>query len=297
MKIKEKLHSSKGASLIIALVFMLFCAMIGSAVLAAATANGGRVAALKSDQQEYLDQRSAATLLSDELQIDRPKLTVKKEHVVTTTYEVGDGGVLTQVGSSESDTVKFEVSGNVTTQLQRILFESAILRYMQTNDMDGYDKINISGFSIPGANGSENKTINNVSGFILYDSTKGTNQDPVGTLTVDLSEGTVGTGTPVTSFSATVGCVGPIPANLDVNKTVSPYTFNVSFGDGAGSGEDAKLYLRMYAAAGSPHEFTYETQERGSSSTELVKVKTTTTTQTISWDPPEILKGAAKWNS
>ncbi len=296
MKIKEKLHSSKGASLIIALVFMLFCAMIGSAVLAAATANGGRVAALKSDQQEYLDQRSAATLLSDELQIDRPKLTITKKEVVRTTYTVGDGGVLEPTGSTTTKTIDFAVNGTVTTQLQRILFESAILRYKQTNDMEGYAET-ISGFSIPGANGSENKTIENVSGFILYDSTKGTNQDPVGTLTVDLSEGAVGTGTPVTSFSATVGCVGPIPANLDVNKTVAPYTFNVSFGDDAGSGEDAKLYLRMYAAVGTPNELTYETQEPGSSSTELVKVKTTTTTQTISWNPPEILKGAAKWNS
>ncbi len=291
MKIKEKLRSSKGASLIIALVFMLFCAMIGSAVLAAATANGGRVAALKSDQQEYLDQRSAATLLSDELQINRPKLTVTKKEVVTTTYKVGDGGVLTPTGSTTTKTIDFKVNGTVSTQLQRILFESAILRYKQTNDMEGYNKITISGFSIPGAEGSENKTIENVSGFILYDSTKGENQDPVGTLTVDLSEGAVGAGTAVTSFSAKVGCVGPIPANLDANKTVAPYTFNVSFGD------DAKLYLRMYAAVGTPNELTYETQEAGSDSTKLVKVKTTTTTQTISWDPPEILKGAAKWNS
>ena len=94
----------------------------------------------------------------------------------------------------------------------------------------------------------------------------------------------------MTNFSARVGCVGPAPQNSDANKTVAPYTFNVSFVD------DAKLYLRMYAATGSPNEYTYETQEPGSSSTELVKVKTTKTTQTISWDPPEILKGEAKWN-
>ena len=271
MKIKEKLRSSKGASLIIALVFMLFCAMVGSAVLAAATANGGRIAALKSDQQEYLNQRSAATLLSDELQINRPKLTVTKKEVVKTTYTVSDGGVLTPTGSDTTKTINFKVNGNVTTQLQRILFESAILRYMQTNDidMDGYT-VTING-----------KKIESISEFNIL---KGEN--PECTLTVDLSEA----GTSVTNFSARVGCVGPAPQNSDANKTVAPYTFNVSFGD------DAKLYLRMYAATGSPNEYTYETQEPGSSSTELVKVKTTTTTQTISWDPPEILKGAAKWN-
>lgn len=289
MKIKEKLRSSKGASLIIALVFMLFCAMIGSAVLAAATANGGRIAALKSDQQEYLNQRSAATLLSDELQINRPKLTVTKKEVVRTTYAVGDGGVLTPTGSDTTKTIDFKVNGNVTTQLQRVLFESAILRYLHANDMDDY-AVTISGFTVAGANGSAGTEISSISDFRLYDSVKGENQDPECTLTVDLSEGSVGAGTPVTNFSARVGCVGPAPQNSDANKTVAPYTFNVSFVD------DAKLYLRMYAATGSPNEYTYETQEPGSSSSELVKVKTTTTTQTISWDPPEILKGAAKWN-
>lgn len=289
MKIKEKLRSSKGASLIIALVFMLFCAMIGSAVLAAATANGGRIAALKSDQQEYLNQRSAATLLSDELQINRPKLTVEKKEVVKTTYAVGDGGVLTPTGSDTTKTIDFKVNGNVTTPLQRILFESAILRYLKANDMDDYD-VTISGFTVAGANGSAGTEISSIPDFRLYDSLKGENQDPECTLTVDLSEGSVGAGKTVTNFSARVGCVGPAPQNSDANKTVAPYTFNVSFGD------DAKLYLRMYAATGSPNEYTYETQEPGLSSAELVKVKTTTTTQTISWDPPEILKGAAKWN-
>ena len=289
MKIKEKLRSSKGASLIIALVFMLFCAMIGSAVLAAATANGGRIAALKSDQQEYLNQRSAATLLSDELQINRPKLTVEKKEVVRTTYTVSDGGVLTPTGSTTTKTINFKVNGNVTTQLQRVLFESAILRYLQANDMDDY-AVTISDFTVAGANGSAGTEISSISDFRLYDSLKGKNQDPECTLTVDLSKGSVGAGTPVTNFSARVGCVGPAPQNSDANKTVAPYTFNVSFG------EDAKLYLRMYAATGSPNEYTYEQQGESASSSELVKVKTTTNTQTISWDPPEILKGAAKWN-
>lgn len=289
MKIKEKLRSSKGASLIIALVFMLFCAMIGSAVLAAATANGGRIAALKSDQQEYLNQRSAATLLSDELQINRPKLTVEKKEVVRTTYTVSDGGVLTPTGSDTTKTINFKVNGNVTTQLQRILFESAILRYLQANDMDDY-AVTISGFTVAGANGSAGTEISSISDFRLYDSVKGKNQDPECTLTVDLSKGSVGAGTPVTNFSARVGCVGPAPQNSDANKTVAPYTFNVSFVD------DAKLYLRMYAATGSPNEYTYEQQGESASSSELVKIKTTTNTQTISWDPPEILKGAAKWN-
>lgn len=289
MKIKEKLRSSKGASLIIALVFMLFCAMVGSAVLAAATANGGRVAALKSDQQEYLDQRSAATLLSDELQIDRPKLIVTKEHVVSTTYEVGDGGVLKPIGTpQESDTVKFEVSGNVTTQLQRVLFESAILRYMQVNDMkDQYKSDIVNGFNVPGLTDPVTKP----SGFLIYD--EGKVQNPVATINVALSEGAVGNSKQINSFTATVGCSGK---NTDPDATDSRlYCFNVDFGNEA-LGIDSKLYLRMYATMSQPRTITVQEQLPGSSANRIVKVDTTTTTQTISWDAPEILKGAAKWN-
>ena len=283
MKIKEKLRSSKGASLIIALVFMLFCAMVGSAVLAAATANGGRIAALKSDQQEYLNQRSAATLLSDELQINRPKLTVEKKEVVRTTYTVSDGGVLTPTGSTTTKTIEFKVNGNVATQLQRVLFESAILRYLQANDMDDY-AVTISGFTVAGANGSAGTEISSISDFRLYDSVKGENQDPECTLTVDLSKGSVGAGTSVTNFSARVGCSG--------NKD-NLYCFLVDFGNGTTEG---MLSLRMYASVSDPR--TVKGTEQDADETDssiLVKRDIETVIQTISWDSPEVMKGTVKW--
>ena len=65
-QIAGKLRSNSGASMVIALVFMMFCLFVGGSVLAAATANGSRVEHL-SDQQDYLDQRSAAMLIADEL--------------------------------------------------------------------------------------------------------------------------------------------------------------------------------------------------------------------------------------
>ena len=284
MKIKEKLQSSKGASLIIALVFMLFCAMVGSAVLAAATANGGRVAALKSDQQDYLNQRSAATLLQDELTMSRPQLVITKTTTTTTRYTVGDGGVTTQIGNAVKETTfNFDVSGSIQTKLDRLLFESAILRYLQTNDMDGYT-VTISGFTVAGANGSADKEITSISDFILYDSAKGENQDPECTLTVDLSKGSVGAGTSVTNFSARVGCSG--------NKD-NLYCFLVDFGNGTTEG---MLSLRMYAAVSDPR--TSELTEQGadeSNSSILVRRDIETVTQTISWDSPEVMKGTVKW--
>ena len=281
MKIKEKLQSSKGASLIIALVFMLFCAMVGSAVLAAATANGGRVAALKSDQQDYLNQRSAATLLQDELTISEPLLVITKTTTTTTRYTVGDGGVTTQIGNAVKETTfNFDVSGSIQTKLDRLLFESAILRYLQTNDMDGYT-VTIRGFTVAGANGSAGTEIKSISDFILYDSAKGENQDPECTLTVDLSEGS---GTSVTNFSARVGCSG--------NKD-NLYCFLVDFGNETTEG---MLSLRMYASVSDPR--TSELTEQGadeSNSSILVRRDIETVTQTISWDSPEVMKGTVKW--
>lgn len=284
MKIKEKLQSSKGASLIIALVFMLFCAMVGSAVLAAATANGGRVAALKSDQQDYLNQRSAATLLQDELTMSRPQLVITKTTTMTTRYTVGDGGVTTQIGNAVKETTfNFDVSGSIQTKLDRLLFESAILRYLQTNDMDGYT-VTISGFTVAGANGSADKEITSISDFILYDSAKGENQDPECTLTVDLSKGSVGAGTSVTNFSARVGCSG--------NKD-NLYCFLVDFGNGTTEG---MLSLRMYASVSDPR--TVKGTEQDADETDssiLVKRDIETVIQTISWDSPEVMKGTVKW--
>ena len=65
LSIKRKLSSKSGASMLLAMVFLMFCLFIGGSVLAAATANGSRVEHLKNDQQAYLSQRSAMLLMAD----------------------------------------------------------------------------------------------------------------------------------------------------------------------------------------------------------------------------------------
>ncbi len=83
-KINRKLRSERGASLVFAMVFMLFCAFVGGSVLAAATANGGRIQSQADNQQAYLNPRSVASVLSDDLAApeknklpNRPKITEK----------------------------------------------------------------------------------------------------------------------------------------------------------------------------------------------------------------------------
>ncbi len=116
-KITQKLKSRRGASLILAMVFMLLCLFVGGSVLAAATANGGRVADLNNSQQTYLSQRSAALLMADMLEGDNAPFqltikTVSTDAATTVTYS------LPELPASET-----------YSTLQRILVENAIQKY------------------------------------------------------------------------------------------------------------------------------------------------------------------------
>ena len=78
--LSQKIKSNKGATLLIAIVFMLFCVFIGGSVLAAATANGSRVDQALDDEQSYLSQRSAALIVAEELRsVDPVRLNFHSE--------------------------------------------------------------------------------------------------------------------------------------------------------------------------------------------------------------------------
>lgn len=66
-KLRRKLDSESGVSIVIGLVFFLICLTVGAVVLTAATANAGRVTRIEGEQQAYLAVRSAAHLLRDEI--------------------------------------------------------------------------------------------------------------------------------------------------------------------------------------------------------------------------------------
>ena len=68
-RLKNKLQNARGASMIIALVFMLICLFVGGSVLVAATMNTKRLEH-EDKYQVFLDRRSAASLISDELKTD-----------------------------------------------------------------------------------------------------------------------------------------------------------------------------------------------------------------------------------
>ena len=132
--ISRKLKSSSGASIIIALVFMLFCTFVGGSVLAAASANGYRVKSL-SEQQIYLNQRSAALLAADELTPAAGNLTlhIYDNKIQKQKITVEDGGVVKPEGEAMlARTIKFSLpTGTKLNELQRIMVEMTVLRYLE----------------------------------------------------------------------------------------------------------------------------------------------------------------------
>lgn len=63
----KKLHSSAGASIVLALLLFLVCALAGAAAVTAASANVGRYTYQQDSQQAYLAVSSAARLIRDQL--------------------------------------------------------------------------------------------------------------------------------------------------------------------------------------------------------------------------------------
>lgn len=67
-KIKAKLNSKRGVSLMMALLLFLMCALSGAAAITAAGSNIGRYSYMREYQQEYLSVSSAAKLLKTQFE-------------------------------------------------------------------------------------------------------------------------------------------------------------------------------------------------------------------------------------
>lgn len=66
--LKRKWKSSRGASILLALLFLLLCVMVGVSVIMAAASNGGKIRSNQEEQQRYLALSSALRLVCDELE-------------------------------------------------------------------------------------------------------------------------------------------------------------------------------------------------------------------------------------
>lgn len=149
-QIKRKISSKSGASMLLAMVFMLFCVLIGGTVLAASSANGYRLNRL-SDSQTYLDQRSAALLMAQELQspedtILRMSITDVKRTVQP--VKIGRDGTVTNNGKAttvHNITVQLP-EGTVLTPVQRVMMETAVWQYLKQAGLKNTDAVTLSNF-------------------------------------------------------------------------------------------------------------------------------------------------------
>ena len=66
--LKKKIKSSRGSSLLIAMLFMLACMTIGASIFMVADANASKAASNRDIQQKYLAVSSAVRMIVDELE-------------------------------------------------------------------------------------------------------------------------------------------------------------------------------------------------------------------------------------
>ena len=132
LTLKQKLHSQRGASMLMAMIFLMFCLLIGGFVLSAATANSSRIEHLVNDQQDYLNQRSALTIMADML---TPPSENKLEIVFRKqTVTVND----TDITELYIDIPSENYKGDNIPAIQKILYDVAIDRIL-TKYYSDYD--------------------------------------------------------------------------------------------------------------------------------------------------------------
>lgn len=272
-KIHNKLRSRVGASMILAMVFMLFCAFIGGSVLASATANAQRVAQM-AEQQDFMLERSAALLLSDQLQLDDGdylRLTVVDQQQNIQAVTVGNGGVVVPVDglAMQQRAITFQLSSSQElTHMQRLMAESTVLRYLSENAAGESVLVKLENFP---------EGITSTTEFMF----ENTNTDPDDPAIVDQLT--------VTSNNASIP---GYTANLSVGREQDLYDFFVDFG------ENSQLKLSMNAFSGSSNPITIENPpsvDNGTyfSGNAYVQITVESTQTSISWKDPLIEKGGA----
>ena len=282
-KIMRKLRSRKGVSMLIALVFLLFTSFVGGSVLVAATSNAYRVAHLK-DQQDYLTERSTALLIADELHLEESELlkltvtdTIKSKYKVV--YVDGGGWEkATDASGAELPPVEvkryvaFQITTNLDelTQLQKLMIETTVCRYLQANPTDTTVVKNGTEVELQGFDWAENRA------QFMYQWTEG-NEEIRGELQIS--------GTAQIQGSGTISILDSFTAYFTSGTGTQIYDFIVDFGD------VSQLMLTMNAFSGTSNPL--ELKESPDTAT-MTRIYDNMAQTVISWDDPFIEKGGAR---
>ena len=278
-KIQQKLRSRAGASMILAMVFMLFCSFIGGTVLASATANAQRVAQM-AEQQDFLLERSAALLASDQLQLDDGKylrMSIKDEvSLIEEAVKVNDGGAFDVSGDkAEVRTISFQVLTNATlTPMHRLMLEATVWRYLHEFDPEG-TAVSLIFVNFPGG----------VSATDQFQFKPEIQEHRIeGVLNV------TATSTPVGGTSVTIPDYN---ANFSSGRDLDLFDFFVDFGENS----QVRMTMNAFSGAGNPiivpDPYTVGSVPGDANPSGYIKVTRTSITTTISWEDPLIEKGGA----
>lgn len=280
--IKKKLRSRVGASLILAMVFMLFCSFVGGSVLASATANAQRVAQ-HAEQQDFLLERSAALLASDQLQLGTGKflrLSITDADKLVEEVRIGNGGKVELTGESKMmRVISFQVNSSAPlTQLHRLLLESTVYRYLREfapgNDYDELVFVNFPG------------NVTKLEDFMFrytLPSATSDDYDIRGSLSVS-----------ATMHGSSGVSIPGYTANFSSGRGDDLYDFFIDFG------ENSQVRMTLNAYNGTTQPITIKTPATegqipdDDDPTNYIQVTTVTRQITVSWEDPLIEKGGAE---
>ncbi len=286
--LRRKLRSKTGASMILALVFLLFCSFVGGSVLTSATANAYRLEHL-SDQQDFLNQRSAALLVSDLMQQENEEfLQLKVTDAMQTIHEmrkVNEGGAFAETDKvMNKRIITFEVFTNDSTinPMQQLMLETSVWRYLREYASGQQYTGNIVLYNFPnGLDGTDK--------FLF--------QYPESNLQMESDDYKIEGTLNVNATSAAEGITIPnYEARFSVGRESDIYDFYVDFGElslmkmtmRASSGTTSPITIM-----GTPIEGTGTDPVKGEFTTGYIRITTTSTQTTISWRDPLIEKGGA----
>ena len=132
----QKLRSSTGVSMLLGLLFLLFCLTVGAVVLTAASVSVGRTQRNRQAQQNYLAVESATHLLMDDMADMEFRGTFTQNEYVTW-YEDEQG----HRWSEESQDWEPPAEGTLTgTQLQGVLEEYFQRLFLSNPELTPYQE-------------------------------------------------------------------------------------------------------------------------------------------------------------
>ena len=307
-KLQRKLRSRAGASMILALLFLMFCSFVGGSVLVSATANASRVR-LHGEQQDFLDQRSAVLLLSDELRLangQRFRLYVQDADRTINEVRMLDNGWELTGNVHEERIVTFQLltDANATvTPLQELMIQTSIWRYLRNNaageevivvvkDKTGaYVDLRSFWYLLPGASVTANTMSGNVAVDCKVQIPEESTTAVTGTMTVSaqLSPNVSGIASLPSYEVRFTSCGEKDPSATEDQVPDDLLDFVLDFGG------SSQLKLVMDGYSGTSQPITVEgvptTGTAPGFTTGAVQIVTVSRQTIVSWSSPEIEKG------